>query len=249
MKKAYHFQSGFHAVANLLSHAPYRIQKVIIQKERHDQRSQKIIDQAKQQSIAIEYWNKHSFKQQFDATTNHQGIVAVCLPPRMLNENDLNDMLDQQSSDPFLLLLDGIQDPHNLGACLRSANAAGVDAVIIAKARAVGLTEAVSKVSCGATETLPLIQVSNLIQTMNQLKQRGIWLYGGAAEAESSLYQTDLCGPLGLVLGGEEKGLKRLTRDNCDGLWSIPMHGSIASLNVSIACGISLFEASRQRQA
>lgn len=246
MKKDFHFQLGFHAVASLLAHAPYRIQKIILQKEREDDRAQQIIADASEHQIAIEHWNKNSFKQQF-GNSRHQGIVAVCLPPQALDENDLDDILKQLTTDPFLLLLDGVQDPQNLGACMRSANAAGINAVIIAKNRAVGLTETVSKVSCGAAETLPLIQVSNLVQTMSRLKKAGIWLYGGAAEATSSLYQTDLRGPLGLVLGAEEKGLKRLTRETCDGLWSIPMHGTVASLNISVACGISLFEATRQR--
>jgi 23S rRNA (guanosine2251-2'-O)-methyltransferase len=147
-----------------------------------------------------------------------------------------------------LLVLDGVQDPHNLGACLRSADAAGVDAVIVPKDKAAGLTPVVRKVACGAAENVPFFQVTNLARTLRDLQERGIWLIGAAGEAESSLYQADLRGPLALVMGAEEQGMRRLTREHCDVLVNIPMAGSVESLNVSVATGICLFEAVRQRR-
>ena len=158
-------------------------------------------------------------------------------------------MMAERGDRPLLLLvLDGIQDPHNLGACLRSADAAGVHAVVTPKDRSVGLTPVVCKVASGAAETVPFVQVTNLARTLRWLREnQGVWLVGTAGEAESSLYSVDLKGPLGLVMGGEEKGMRRLTREACDLLVSLPMAGAVESLNVSVATGISLFEAVRQR--
>ena len=147
----------------------------------------------------------------------------------------------------FLLILDNIQDPHNLGACLRSADAAGVHAVIAPKDRSVGITDTVRLVACGAAEHVPFVQVTNLARTIRQLKKSGIWIYGAAGKAAESLYKTDLSGPLAIVMGSEGKGLRRLTSEHCDFLISIPMAGSAESLNVSVAAGICLFEAVRQR--
>ena len=146
-----------------------------------------------------------------------------------------------------MLVLDGVTDPHNLGACLRTADAAGVHAVIVPKDRSASLTPVVSKVACGAAETVPFIQVTNLARTLKRLQQRGIWLAGLAGEAEQTLYQANLHGPLAVVMGAEGQGLRRLTRETCDFLLRIPMHGLIESLNVSVATGVVLFEALRQR--
>jgi 23S rRNA (guanosine2251-2'-O)-methyltransferase len=148
---------------------------------------------------------------------------------------------------PFLLILDGVQDPHNLGACFRSADAAGVHAIIAPKDKAVGITPVVSKVACGAAETVPFIQVTNLARTMEMLKEQGVWLYGAAGEAEQTVYQTKLTGAIGIVMGAEGDGMRRLTRETCDVLLKIPMHGTVSSLNVSVATGIFLFEVVRQR--
>ena len=167
---------------------------------------------------------------------------------KILTENDLEALLDKTDT-PFLLILDGVTDPHNLGACLRNADAAGVHGVIVPKDNSAGLTASVSKVACGAAETVPLFQVTNLARTMKQLQERGVWIVGTAGEADGTLYQANLCGPLAIAMGAEEKGLRRLSREGCDTLISIPMAGSVSSLNVSVATGICLFEAVRQRQA
>ena len=162
-------------------------------------------------------------------------------------ENELYKQLEGLTENAFLLILDSITDPHNLGACLRSADAAGVHAVIAPKDNAVGLTSTVSKVACGAAETVPYYQVTNLARTLKELQGRGIWLYGTAGEASDSVFKTDLRGPIGIVMGAEGKGLRRLTRESCDHLIHIPMAGDVSSLNVSVAGGICLFEAVRQR--
>ncbi len=165
----------------------------------------------------------------------------------MVSDDDLLRLLDGLATTPFLLILDQVQDPHNLGACLRTADAAGVHAVIAPKDRAVSLTDTVKRISTGAAEHVPFAQVTNLARTMDQLKERGIWLIGTAGEAEQNIYQIDLTGPLALVMGFEGSGLRRLTREKCDMLARIPMFGSIESLNVSVATGVCLFEAVRQR--
>lgn len=178
---------------------------------------------------------------------NHQGVAALCLPARPLPESALPELL-AAAALPLLLVLDGVTDPHNLGACLRTAEAAGVTAVIVPKDRAVGLTPVVRKVSCGASERLPLVQVTNLARCLQQLQQAGLWVAGAAGEAEESLYGRNLTGPLALVMGAEGRGLRRLTRETCDFLLAIPMQGDAGSLNVSVATGVALFEVVRQRQ-
>lgn len=164
------------------------------------------------------------------------------------SEDDLFDLVESLKEPPFLLILDSVQDPHNLGACLRSADAAGVHAVIAPKDRAVTLTDTVRKVACGAAEHLPFVTVTNLARTLNHLKEAGLWLVGTADDAKESLYDVDLTGPLGLVMGAEGQGLRRLTRERCDFLVHIPMAGSVECLNVSVATGVCLFEAVRQRR-
>ena len=165
------------------------------------------------------------------------------------NEDDLFTLLESLHEPPFLLVLDGVQDPHNLGACLRSADAAGVHAVVAPKDRSVSLTETVRKIACGAAENLPFVTVTNLARTLKHLKEAGLWLVGTADESEQSLYDIDLTGPLALVMGAEGKGLRRLTRVTCDFLVHIPMAGTVECLNVSVATGVCLFEAVRQRTA
>ncbi len=163
------------------------------------------------------------------------------------SETELFSILENLKEAPLLLILDGVQDPHNLGACLRSADAAGVHAVVAPKDRAVSLTDTVRTVACGAAEIVPFVQVTNLARTMKELQDSGLWLVGTADESEQSLYDARLTGPLGIVMGAEGKGLRRLTRDKCDFLVKIPMHGSVECLNVSVATGVCLFEAVRQR--
>ena len=179
---------------------------------------------------------------------NHQGIMAKVKPAKQLNENDLDDILAQHSA-PLLLVLDGVTDPHNLGACLRNADAAGVAAVIVPKDKSANITATVSKVACGAAETVPLVRVTNLARTMRALQEQGIWFVGTAGEATHDIYQAKLTGPLAIVMGAEGDGMRRLTRETCDDLIKIPMAGSVSSLNVSVASGVCLFEAVRQRLA
>ncbi|MEE8342874.1 MAG: 23S rRNA (guanosine(2251)-2'-O)-methyltransferase RlmB, partial [Gammaproteobacteria bacterium] len=179
----------------------------------------------------------------------HQGVVAEVEAARPGGERELVKALEKMEEPPFLLVLDRVQDPHNLGACLRSADAAGVHGVIIPKDHSVGLTPVVRKVACGAVEAVQVYTVANLARALEHLKEAGVWIYGAAQEASDPLYNSDLTGPIALVLGGEGKGLRRLTQERCDGLLAIPMAGSVESLNVSVAAGIMLFEARRQRLA
>ncbi|MDF5490724.1 23S rRNA (guanosine(2251)-2'-O)-methyltransferase RlmB, partial [Vibrio parahaemolyticus] len=169
-------------------------------------------------------------------------------PAKQLNENDIDDILAKHES-PLLLVLDGVTDPHNLGACLRNADAAGAAAIIVPKDRSAPMNATVSKVACGAAEVVPLIRVTNLARTMRTLQEQGIWFVGTAGEATHDIYQAKLTGPLAIVMGAEGDGMRRLTRETCDDLIKIPMAGSVSSLNVSVASGICLFEAVRQRIA
>ena len=182
--------------------------------------------------------------------TRHQGAVARCSPMKELTETDLlklvDDLIDTGLA-PLLLILDGVQDPHNLGACLRTAEAAGVHAVIAPKDRASGLTATVMKVSSGAAERLPFVQVTNLARILRELQQSGIWLVGTSGDSEATLFEADLKGPLAIILGAEGRGIRRLTREHCDQVINIPMEGCAESLNVSVAAGVCLFETARQR--
>ncbi len=237
---------GFHAVSNLLKRSPERVRELLIQKGRDDERLQEIVDLAYKNSIHVQAAKKSVLDEKADG--NHQGVLARAKPVQAKGENDLLKQLDELNEAPLLLILDTITDPHNLGACLRTADAAGVHAVIAPKDKAVGLTATVSKVACGAAETVPFYQVTNLARTLQELKDRGIWLYGTAGEASESVYKTDLKGPIAILMGAEGKGLRRLTREACDHLIHIPMAGDVSSLNVSVATGVCLFEAVRQRQ-
>jgi 23S rRNA (guanosine2251-2'-O)-methyltransferase len=231
----------------VLNRQPERIKHLYVLKDRDDKKVQAMLDIAKSHKIKIEAMTR----QELDRLTHdevHQGVVALTEKANAYTENDLEAIL-AKSAKPFLLILDGIQDPHNLGACLRTADAAGVDAVIVPKDKSVSITATVSKVACGAAETIPFIQVTNLARQLRDLKDQGIWLFGAAGEAEQNIYQADLSVPAGLVLGAEGQGLRRLTREHCDVLLKIPMQGSVSSLNVSVATGIFLFEALRQRSA
>jgi 23S rRNA (guanosine2251-2'-O)-methyltransferase len=179
----------------------------------------------------------------------HQGVVAEIAAARSWNEDELWSFLDRLSEAPFLLLLDGVQDPHNLGACLRTADACGVHAVVVPKDRAAGLTPTVRKVAAGAAETVPLAIVTNLARVMRTLKDRQVWIVGATADAEKSVNEAQLTGPLAIAMGGEGEGLRRLTRDSCDYLVRLPMLGAVESLNVSVAAGMMLYEAVRQRSS
>lgn len=237
---------GLHAVQALLTTQPKRVMRLMLLKERHDQKIQQVIDLAAQHQIKVEYVPRHELDR-VAHQENHQGLIAFCQRAKTFSENDLPALLDSISGPVLLLVLDGVQDPHNLGACLRSADAAGVHAVIAPKDKSVGLTPTVAKVASGAAETVPFVQVTNLARTLRLLQERNIWIYGAAAEADKTLFQADLKGSVAMVLGAEGSGLRRLTREHCDMLLNIPMKGSVSSLNVSVATGIFLFEAVRQR--
>lgn len=240
---------GFHPVQALLAQAPERILSLYLQQGRQDQRVQRILALAKEQGIAIQNLSNHKFEQLLPAVVEHaQGIVALCRPLPVKSEGDIPALLQGISQPPLLLILDGIQDPHNLGACLRSANAAGVHAVIAPKDKSAPLSAVARKVASGAAEFTPYIPVTNLARTLRELKDLGVWIYGLAEEATENLYETDLKGATAFVMGAEGTGLRRLTRDVCDGLLRIPMLGTVPSLNVSVAASVCLFEALRQRQ-
>ncbi len=206
---------------------------------------QKILSSATAQNIRVEHLDRN----QLDAMCegNHQGVVAKLEVGKTLIEQDLYELLKDVEGDAFVLMLDGVTDPHNLGACLRSADAAGVHAVVIPKDNSANLTETARKVACGAAETVPLIAVTNLNRCMQKLQEQGLWIAGAAGEATQTLYEADLTGPRVIVMGAEGSGMRRLTRETCDELVSIPMQGSVSSLNVSVATGIILFEVRRQR--
>lgn len=220
--------------------------------------SKAAVELAKTSNVAVEFIAKDALERLLasdDAISKsmdmvvHQGIVAVIYDQASsYQEDDLEDLLAQAKTPLLLLVLDGVQDPHNLGACLRVANAAKVDVVIIPKDNAVGITAIVRKVACGAAELTPCITVVNLARTLGRLKELGVWLYGAAGEATDSIYQVNFTGNTALVLGAEGRGLRQLTRKHCDFLVRIPMLGEVPSLNVSVAAGICLFEVVRQRE-
>lgn len=242
----YFYLYGIHAVHAALQKNPKGLAEIMVQHDRKDQRLREILTLAKEWSVPIKSLNRAELDSLVDHAV-HQGVIARA-QEKNYTENDLEDLLDNLQEPPFLLILDGVQDPHNLGACLRSANAAGVQAVIVPKDNAVGLTPVVRKVASGAAELTPCVQVTNLARTLRMLKERGIWLYGTSDDAKLSIYQASLTGPLGLILGAEGSGLRRMTREICDESLRIPMYGSVSSLNVSVATGVCLFEALRQRQ-
>lgn len=239
---------GLHAVHSLLQRNPSRIAVLLVLETRSDARMGEILELAEKAGVPV----RRAARQELDQMVpgvSHQGVVAETGGSRSLGESDLQGFLHTLNEPPFLLILDGVQDPHNLGACLRTADASGVHLVIAPRDRSAPLSAIARKVACGGADHVPLLRVTNLARTLRELKDAGVWLYGAAGDAEKTLYDTDLKGPLALVLGGEGKGLRRLTREHCDGLVSIPLAGSVSSLNVSVATGICLFEARRQRTA
>lgn len=239
---------GLHAVAALLESSPERVQELRCQAGRQDRRLQQIRRQAEAAGVSCREFSRAELDEMVSG--RHQGVVAVAEPGAAAHsEADLPALIEAAGPKALVLVLDGITDPHNLGACLRSADAAGVCAVVVPRDKAVGLTPVVSKVACGAAESVPFIQVTNLARSLRQLQELGVWLVGLAGEADMSLYQVDLRGPVALVLGAEGSGMRRLTKEVCDYLVKLPMAGSVSSLNVSVATGISLFEAVRQRQS
>jgi len=239
--------AGVHSVRSALAQKALPVAELWVESQRRDRRVAEILALAQQQGVLVSQIDREQLDLMLPGI-NHQGVIARTALPVAQGEKALEELLIGLSEPPFLLVLDGVQDPHNLGACLRSADGAGVHAVITPKDRSVGLTPVVCKVASGAAHSVPLFQVTNLVRTLQQIKRdHHLWLVGTAGEADQELYQIDLTGPLALVMGGEERGLRRLTREACDHLVRLPMHGSVESLNVSVAAGICLYEAVRQR--
>ena len=238
---------GLHAVTAALRHDSASVQGLWVEHRRQDARLRALLEAAAQRHIPVHPVERAELDR-LSGHARHQGVLARCISHvKEWTEHDLPALLESTQGKALLLVLDGVQDPHNLGACLRSADAAGVQVVLAPADRAVGLTPTVRKVACGAAETVPFIQVGNLARTLRWLQEQGLWLIGAAGEADKTLYEMDFTGPVAVILGAEEKGLRRLTRDCCDHLARIPMAGSVESLNVAVATGIFLFEAVRQR--
>ena len=237
---------GIHAVKAVLNSDPARFIEVFVLKGRQDDRLLPVLNELLSLGITVQEAGRKALDDKVEGAS-HQGIIARVRPAKQYNENDLDAILTV-NENPLLLILDGVTDPHNLGACLRNADAAGVAAVIVPKDRAAQLNATASKVACGAAEVMPLVRVTNLARTMRALQDKGVWIVGTAGEATHDVYQSKLTGPLAIVMGAEGDGMRRLTRETCDDLIKIPMAGSVSSLNVSVATGICLFEAVRQRQ-
>lgn len=238
---------GIHAVTSLLKQDPHRIKSLFVLSGREDARLQPLIDEASKLGISIQMTARKRLDDMAGGV--HQGIVADCKPMQAQDESYLDYLLDNTDEPLLLLVLDGVTDPHNLGACLRTAEAAGVQAVIAPKDKSAPLNATVSKVACGAAEMVPYVQVTNLARSLQKMQAAGVWITGTAGEAEHTLYEVDLKGSMALVMGAEGKGMRRLTREHCDQLVKIPMQGEVSSLNVSVATGICLFEVVRQRLA
>lgn len=235
---------GINAVRAALAQGGVR--ELWLDRARRDQRLAALAEQARGTGVPIRQQDRERLDTVADGA-NHQGALAWSAAPSALSEADLSKLLESGPADPLLLVLDGVTDPHNLGACLRCADGAGVLAVITPRDRAVGLNATVVKVASGAAASVPLVRVTNLARTLAQLKEGGIWVVGLTGESTQSLYALDLAGPVALVLGSEGQGLRRLTREHCDQLAALPMRGQVESLNVSVSAGIGLYEALRQR--
>ena len=237
---------GIHATRAVLRTDPRRVHELLLQAGRADQWVAEIRDLAAAAGVAVREISRQEIGR-LSMDSAHQGVLAIVDPALPHDESWLNIRLTEFAEPVLLLVLDGITDPHNLGACLRSAEAAGVQAVILPRDNSVALTPVVRKVACGAAELVPVVAVTNLARCLGRLKAAGIWLVGAVGEAEQSIHEIDCRGSVAVVMGAEGHGLRRLTREACDYLARIPMRGTVASLNVSVATGICLFEVLRQR--
>lgn len=241
-----HWVYGLHAVLAVLERAPQRILELMLSEAREDQRMGALRERAQQLGLRVQPVTNEAIAKLIGEVA-HQGAVAAVRPLPALDENGLIGALEAIAEDALLLVLDGVTDPHNLGACLRTADAAGAHALIIPRDRSASVDGVVRKVAAGAAEFVPVASVTNLARTLERLKERGIWVVGTDEGAAQSIHGADLVRPLALVLGAEGAGMRRLTRERCDYLVRIPMAGSVQSLNVSVAAGVALFEARRQR--
>ncbi len=235
---------GFHAVTSRLRHDASSVEEIYVDAGREDRRMQELLRAAKAVNVRIIQADDTRLSN-IVGTRRHQGVVAKA--GELSLARNLDELLDAIVGPPLILILDGITDPHNLGACLRVADGAGAHAVIAPKDRAVGLNATAAKVASGAAESVPYITVTNLARTLRDLKEREIWLIGTTEDAEKGLYEADFTGGTALIMGSEGEGMRRLTRETCDMLVSVPMFGSVESLNVSVASGVCLYEARRQR--
>ena len=238
---------GLQTVLQALRGHHLQVEVVWLNERRSDRRADEVIKMAKAAGVRLEGVSRDRLDQ-IAGDVHHQGVVAQCRLPSPRNERDLQVFLQKLNGVPLLLVLDGVQDPHNLGACLRCADGAGVHAVILPQDRAVSVTASVRRVASGAAEAVPIFRVTNIARVLRQFQEAGIWLVGASQEATTTIFEADLSGPLALIMGGEEKGLRRLTKAHCDALVKIPMLGSIASLNVATATAVCLYEALRCRQ-
>ncbi len=236
---------GIHAVESVLSRNPQNVIQLFLLKNRNDKTLSNIEALAKKAGIKCQSMDRNKMDDRVHG--NHQGVIAeVKIADALLNESQLLELAESKQ-DLFLLVLDGVTDPHNLGACIRTADAAGVDAIVLPKDRSASMNSTVRKVACGAAENVPVVKVTNLARFLKQLKNEYVWIVGTAGEAENHIYQTKFPKKLAIVMGAEGSGMRRLTRENCDELIKIPMNGSVSSLNVSVATGICLFEYVRQQ--
>jgi predicted rRNA methylase len=235
---------GFHAVQARLRHAADTLVDIYVDSQRRDRRMLDFLHMVEEKNVKV-HPVPSARLQGMAGTDRHQGVVARAEPIPLAR--GLDELLDEIQGPPLLLILDGVTDPHNLGACLRVADGAGAHAVIAPKDRSVGINTTVTKVASGAAETVPYLTVTNLARTLRELQDRGFWLIGTDDEATGNLYSADFTGPVALIMGAEGEGLRRLTKETCDILINIPMMGSVESLNVSVASGVCLYEARRQR--
>lgn len=237
---------GIHSVEAALADAAGRVQRLVVATEARNPRVLNLEKQAREQGVLVDRHPRADLDRRADGQ-RHQDVMAEFEPGNLHGEKALADLLGSAGDPPLVLVLDGVQDPHNLGACLRSAEAAGVDFVILPKDGSAGITPVVRRAAAGAAEVLPILVATNLARVLRRLKQEGIWLAGTTDGADQDLYQADLGGPLALVMGSEGKGMRRLTAELCDFRLRIPMKGRVSSLNVSVATAICLFEINRQR--
>ncbi|WP_347987829.1 23S rRNA (guanosine(2251)-2'-O)-methyltransferase RlmB [Methylomonas sp. AM2-LC] len=237
---------GIHAVQAALDYSPQKIQRALFDEQRQDARLKEVIDSLKALGISLEKTDRKKLDKLADGK-NHQGIVISVELPAMRSEEQLKSDVEALTTTPFYLILDQVQDPHNLGACLRTADAVGVQGIIVTKDNAASITPTVCKVASGAAETVPVYQVTNLARVLRWLKEQNIWILGTAGDASQTLYEMKLDMPLAIVMGAEGTGMRHLTRQHCDFLVKIPMAGQVESLNVSVAAGVLLYEVFRQK--
>ncbi len=236
---------GINPVQQMLANNPSKIIEVFVRMDKEESRTQAIIAAAKQEGISVQRVDAKKLDAWVDGQ-NHQGVVAKITATVLHSDASLAELV-KSTAKPLFLILDGVQDPHNFGACLRTADAANVTAVIVPRDNAVGITPVVRKVASGAADTVPVVQVTNLARAMRELQELGVWIVGTDSGCEKTLYQMDLTGSIAIVLGAEGEGMRDLTRKTCDFLAKLPMLGQVESLNVSVATGVCLYEAVRQR--